>query len=489
MTDRTSSAGWSAASHPTPRCRGAIELAGELADSGPLVASPSAHACRTDSPGEEGAIALEFRSQVNREVANRMPNAVGLFVSLISIAFAIEWYYFPDRATLLLWCVGGLALSCAGGVGSVRRRPDVAATATLVTVLFLAVVLVLYLSVVQNSSEMCLLAMIGYLTGLVVQFPWGAYYQAAAATGVIAIYLTVLTAGTAHHLPIAYGIFALVSHAIMTVLGASLLNRYRWSAFCEAAQAEQLAAEAARANRAKTDFLATVSHELRTPLNIIFGYTDLLLEDAFDHTVERSDALRRIRAQSGHLLDMIQAMLDINKLEAGGVQIDVSEFRIGDLMDHLKGEIPAAWGKSGVDLVWESSGDDTVLYSDADKIEIVLRNLIHNALKYTGEGEVRVSAAVGPDGDEVDFVVSDTGQGIPSDDVERIFQMFQQSGNGPPRQGGVGLGLYLAKQLTLALGGTIRAQSEIGRGSRFTVALPLAPTGQVANLSLRAAVG
>lgn len=402
-----------------------------------------------------------------------MPNAVGLFASMIAVAFVIEWYHFPERVIPVGSCVVVLGLICILGVAAVRARPQVAALTTVATVLLLSAALTLYLALVQNSGELCLLAMIGYLTGLVVQFPWGARYQAAAAAGVIAIYTLTLAAGTAHHLPLTYGVFALVTHAIMTVLGASLLDRYRWTAFSEAAHAERLAQEAARANRAKTEFLATVSHELRTPLNIIFGYTDLLMEDEFDHPEERADALRRIRSQSGNLLDMIQAMLDINKVEAGGVHIDASEFRLGDLMDHLASAIPHSWCKRGVQLVWEANEANAVLTSDADKIGVVVRNLVHNALKYTDSGEVRVTADVTPGGMDVDFVVSDTGQGIPPDDLDRIFDMFQQSSDGPPRQGGVGLGLFLVKQLTSALGGVVRADSELGRGSRFTVALPL----------------
>lgn len=428
-------------------------------------------------PRRDDATSAEFRAQIHREVAARMPNAVLLFASMISAAFVIELFYYPQRLGELLVCIGALSVTCLLGVAAVRRRPRRAALFALTTVSALALILAVYLTFVENSSELCLLAMIGYLTGLVVQFPWGPRYQAAAAGAVLATYGMTLVAGTERALPIAYGLFALVTHGLMTVIGASLLDAYRWSAFREAAEAERMAAEAARANRAKTEFLATVSHELRTPLNIIFGYTDLLMEDAFEDEAERSDALRRIRSQSGNLLDMIQAMLDINKLEAGGVSIEASEFRLGDFMTRMRGGIPAAWCKDGVELVWESQGDDAILHSDADKIEIVLRNLVHNALKYTDRGEVRVRAAATPGNCRVDFTVADTGQGIPPDDLERIFQMFRHSGSGPPRQGGVGLGLYLARQLAAALGGSIRAESVLGAGSRFTLDLPLRAPG------------
>ncbi len=424
-------------------------------------------------PTAPDTTATDFREQINREVAHRMPNAVILFMAMMIAAFAIEWAYHPDRIAMLMLCTGTLTATCAVGVWVLRQRPDHAAEITISTVLVLAIVLALYLSLIERSSELCLLAMIGYLTGLVVQFPWGPRYQAAAAVGVWTVYALTLLSPTQPHLPVPYGLFALTTHGIMTVLGASLLDRYRWSAFSEAAEAEKMAAQAARANRAKSDFLATVSHELRTPLNIIFGYIDLLIDDAFPTSAERTDALRRVRSQSGNLLDMIQAMLDINKLEAGGVMVDTAEFRLGEFMTHLQTAVPATWCKDGVALVWESDGGSAVMESDPDKIEIVLRNLIHNALKYTDRGEVRVRATAKPGNCNVAFTVSDTGQGIPPDDLERIFQMFHQSANGPPRQGGVGLGLFLARQLTGALGGEISAESEIGNGARFTVRLPL----------------
>lgn len=416
----------------------------------------------------------EFRDQVDREVADRMPNAVVLFAAFILVGGAIEYYHFPDRAHGLAACVGVLAITCTAGTVAVQTWPRRAATIALVTVLSLASLLTFYLALVHDSGELCLLAMIGYLTGVVVLFPWGAAYQAATSLGAIAVYGGTYAIGTTQHLPAPYGFYAIVTHAIMTVFGAALLERYRWSAFVDAAKAEHAAAVAARANQAKTDFLATVSHELRTPLNIIFGYTDLLLDEAMVGASERNDALRRIRAQSGNLLDMIQAMLDIGKLETGTVDIAAADVRLSVLMERFAAAVPTVWYKPGVDLQWSPVDEDIQLHSDADKIEIIVRNLIHNALKYTDRGYVRIAARVRPTRESVEIAIADTGQGIPPDDLERIFEMFQQSSSGgPPRQGGVGLGLYLVRRLTAALGGSIHAASEVGRGSVFTLTLPV----------------
>ena len=193
-----------------------------------------------------------FRQQINDEVAASMPKAVCLFMAMMISAMGIEYYFQPDRLAPLLLCITTLSATCLAGVSAIRVLPGRAATVTLATVLVLAIVLATYLTAVGNTGELCLLAMIGYLTGLVVLFPWGPRYQAAAALGTSIVYIASLSAGARHPLPMPYGIFAMVTHAFMTIIGASMLDRYRRSAFNEAAQAERNAMKAARANRAKT---------------------------------------------------------------------------------------------------------------------------------------------------------------------------------------------------------------------------------------------
>jgi signal transduction histidine kinase len=172
-------------------------------------------------------------------------------------------------------------------------------------------------------------------------------------------------------------------------------------------------------------------------------------------------------------------MLDLNRLEAGGISLVIEEFALEDLLDRLRTSLPANWGKPGVELRWRLSEGRTRLRSDRGKIEIVLRNLIHNALKYTEQGSVSVSADV--DARRVRFSVEDTGQGIAEADLGQIFEMFVQGNSGPPREGGVGLGLYIVSRLTNVLGGEISVESRHGEGSRFTVSIPLvapAPEGK-----------
>ena len=235
---------------------------------------------------------------------------------------------------------------------------------------------------------------------------------------------------------------------------------------------------AREANRIKSEFVATVSHELRTPLNVILGYTDLLLEHALGElSPEQHDALTRLRTRSLHLLDLIQDTLDLNRLESGRIPLTIEDFSVGELLHSLRSNVPAAWRHPGVRLEWDASQDHLVLRSDRAKVEMIVRNLIHNALKYTEHGVVAVGVSSQPATGAVEFSVRDTGAGIPESDLPKVFEMFQQVNGSAYRieSTGVGLGLYIVRRLIEVLGGTVRATSKVGEGSCFTVSLPLQP--------------
>ncbi len=412
-----------------------------------------------------------YAAETRALIAARFPIAGALFLALMAIAYLIEWRYYPNRWDALALCYLGFVAIVLFGTLLLSRFPAAALAIVLLASTALAFTLAAYLALVHGSGELVLLAMIGFLTGQVVQFPWGARGQALAAIGATAAYLWALDIGAVSLLPLPYTLFALGSHAFMTVIGAHLLERWRVTAFRKAAEASRHAAESARANAAKSEFLATVSHELRTPLNIIVGYTDLLLDEAFPSRRERHEALLRIHQQSRQLLDLIQSMLDLNRMEAGGISLIVEEFPIARALENLRSGLPANWCKPGVALHWDTPDAQAAIRSDRGKLELILRNLVHNALKYTEHGSVTVRALPDTGRRRVDFAVIDTGQGIAPEDLDGIFDMFRQ-GSGPPRGGGVGLGLYIVKQLTDALGGTIAVESRPGHGSRFTVSIP-----------------
>jgi PAS domain S-box-containing protein len=230
-----------------------------------------------------------------------------------------------------------------------------------------------------------------------------------------------------------------------------------------------------RANQLKSEFMATMSHELRTPLNVIIGYGELLLDGEMGPpTVQQAESLRRMQESAYQLLDLISATLDVSRLESGQVPLDLQTIALPALIAELDARTREARAKPGVEFVWDLPATPLVLYSDATKLKVILTNLITNALKFTPAG--RVTVRVRADGGEVEIAVSDTGIGIAPEAQTQIFEPFRQADAAIGQQyGGVGLGLYIVRRLTEALGGTISVESAPGAGATFRVRLPQPP--------------
>ncbi len=235
-----------------------------------------------------------------------------------------------------------------------------------------------------------------------------------------------------------------------------------------------LIADLQAANHLKEEFMATMSHELRTPLNVIIGYTDFQLEGAFgDLGEEHVDTLRRVREQALQLLEMIQATLDTSRLERGLVTVDLHDVAIGPFIERLKAQVPGAWRKPTVELTWRCQTGLPTIRTDPGKLQIILRNLIHNALKFTHNGLVSVSVSPNADKQRVTFVVQDSGVGIRAEHLSEIFEMFRQAPAEGTNPGGVGLGLYIVKRLATVLGAEIEVSSAPQRGATFRVHVPI----------------
>jgi PAS domain S-box-containing protein len=227
-----------------------------------------------------------------------------------------------------------------------------------------------------------------------------------------------------------------------------------------------------RANRLKSDFVATMSHELRTPLNIIMGYNDLLLDGGFGPMSEdQVDTLQRIGKSAEGLLELITATLDLSRLESGQVQFDVQAIDLPGLVGELDAEISELRENPNVDFAWDVAPELPELRSDPVKLKLVLKNLIGNAMKFTDAGSV-VARLRGRDGG-VEMTVADTGAGIAREMLPVIFEPFRQ-GEGPMtrQHRGVGLGLYIVRRLLDILGGAIEVESTVGQGSTFRVWVP-----------------
>jgi signal transduction histidine kinase len=236
----------------------------------------------------------------------------------------------------------------------------------------------------------------------------------------------------------------------------------------------RLIEELEAANRVKSDFVASMSHELRTPLNHIIGYNDLLLESEFgDLNQEQTDVVRRVHKASRELLDLIEATLDLSRIEARRVPLQLCELPVPSLVEELATEAELT-SRPGVHVTWSVEPDLPTLRTDPVKLKMVLKNLIGNAVKFTAQGHVALAAH--GHGDGVEFTVTDTGIGIPADAQALIFEPFRKAHDAVNDYGGVGLGLYIARRLLDILGGTVSVESEMGRGSCFHVCMPRAVT-------------
>jgi signal transduction histidine kinase len=231
------------------------------------------------------------------------------------------------------------------------------------------------------------------------------------------------------------------------------------------------AAEAA--DRTKSEFLATMSHELRTPLTVILGYTDLIIEETFGAlTSEEIDILQRIRRNGHELLDLITAVLDLSRLEAGRLPVEVSKVQVSQLLKEIERETQELQAQSSLTFAWKAEDNLPYLFTDPGKLKIIIKNLINNAIKFTQKGCVVIDAHASGSG--VTIRVTDTGIGIPAEALPIIFEPFRQFTSTTTRQyGGTGLGLHIVRRLLELLGGTITVESEVGQGSTFQVWVPI----------------
>ncbi|SCG70895.1 sensor histidine kinase [Micromonospora halophytica] len=236
------------------------------------------------------------------------------------------------------------------------------------------------------------------------------------------------------------------------------------------AELEEKSAQLRTASESKSRFLANVSHELRAPVTAIIGLGRLLTDSASDPlTGEQSQQVELIRSSAADLLSLVNDLLDLAKAESGRIEPEWADVDLRAVFGQLRGTLRALTVRSTVELVVEDPPAPAVLRCDEVLLSQVLRNLLHNALKFTERGEVRLRAE--RDGGRWRLSVSDTGVGIPAGLHDRIFEEFYQA-PGTTRIGGTGLGLPYARRLVTLLGGTLELTSEPGRGSTFTVVLP-----------------
>ncbi|MDP9054028.1 MAG: response regulator [Acidobacteriota bacterium] len=234
---------------------------------------------------------------------------------------------------------------------------------------------------------------------------------------------------------------------------------------------EKEAAE--KANEVKSSFLANMSHELRTPLNAIIGYSEMLLEEAedADQTALVPD-VHKILAAGKHLLDLINAILDLSKIEAGKMELYLETFQVETLVEEVVSIVKPLVEKNGNTIRLSVDGAIGTMRSDQTKLRQSLFNLLSNASKFTSNGVIGIDVMMLPD-KKIAFAVSDTGMGMAEEQMARLFEPFSQGDASTSRKyGGTGLGLVISRRFARMLGGDISVVSEPGQGSTFTLMLP-----------------
>ena len=227
-----------------------------------------------------------------------------------------------------------------------------------------------------------------------------------------------------------------------------------------------------RANKVKTEFLASMSHELRTPLSAILGFADLLTTSTKENLSPRArESLERIKRNGEHLLSLINDVLDLAKAEAGRLDVRLAPVNLGPLVRACLAEVDSLRSSTDVRLVADVPDAGVETMTDSQRVRQVLLNLLSNALKFTEHGEVKLTLRASAT--EVHLAVSDTGRGIPAHAISQLFQEFHQLDTGEGKRfAGTGIGLALSRRFARALGGEIEVRSHEGEGSTFTLILP-----------------
>lgn len=225
------------------------------------------------------------------------------------------------------------------------------------------------------------------------------------------------------------------------------------------------------ASLAKTSFLANMSHEFRTPLNAIIGYSELMLEEE-NPTEEMARDLKRIRQAGSHLLQLVNGLLDLSKIEAGKMEVECQPFSLEQLLEELEGTVQPQLQKNNNRLIIDSPMNFPIMHTDVMKLKQCLLNLLSNSAKFTENGEIKLRALPLP-GNLLRLEVTDSGIGMTPEQQVKVFAAFTQADASTARKfGGTGLGLTISERFVRLLGGQLQVISEPGKGSTFSMVIP-----------------
>jgi signal transduction histidine kinase len=258
----------------------------------------------------------------------------------------------------------------------------------------------------------------------------------------------------------------------MNQMGRELHSLYE-NQRAAAQELQMLNARLTEASKAKSEFLANMSHELRTPMNAILGFIEMLLDDIYGEIPPHlREPLIDVQANGKHLLNLINDVLDLSKIEAGRMELVLGEYSVQDVVETVRTSLQSLALEKGLEFVAAAEDDIPLAFGDGRRITQCLMNLVGNALKFCKRG--RVAVWVERQGNDLLYHVSDTGIGIPKEELKNIFTEFQQVDTAITREfSGTGLGLNITKKFVEMHGGRIWAESELGKGSTFFFSIPL----------------
>ncbi len=255
---------------------------------------------------------------------------------------------------------------------------------------------------------------------------------------------------------------ALANQAAMAIYNSQLYERL-----------SEQASDLERSNKVKDEFLSVMSHEFRTPLNVIMGYCNLMKDRALGAiSLEQETALEKIHDHSNDLQAMLSAVLEVTRIETEDVPLSCERFDLGDFIENVR-SAHRFKTKSALELEWRAPCKGAAVYTDPQKLRVILEQLLSNAVRFTESGKITIVAARGAADGHVSLSVADTGIGIPAESHGVIFEKFAQLDSSTTRaHEGIGLGLYLVRRFVDLLGGDVKVESAPGVGSRFEVMLP-----------------